>query len=50
MEAMLKELTVLDFTNNIAGPCAGVLLADQGANVIHVESPCGETTAGISPR
>ena len=39
MEAMLKELTVLDFTNNIAGPCAGVLLADQGANVIHVEKP-----------
>lgn len=39
MEELLKGLTVLDFTNNIAGPCAGVLMADQGADVIHIEKP-----------
>lgn len=39
MNEMLNGLTVLDFTNNIAGPCTGSLLADYGANVIHVEKP-----------
>jgi len=39
MTEMLKGLTVLDFTNNIAGPCTGSLLADYGADVIHIEKP-----------
>ena len=39
MEALLKDLKVLDFTNNIAGPACGSLLAEHGADVIHIEKP-----------
>ena len=38
-EDMLKDLVVIDMTNNLAGPCAGMLLAERGAEVIHVERP-----------
>ena len=34
----LSGLKVLDFTQALAGPIAGRLMADQGAMVIHVES------------
>lgn len=34
-----ENLKVLDFTNNYAGPMAGSLLADYGAEVWHVEKP-----------
>lgn len=37
----LGELTVLDFSQGAAGPYAGVLLADFGADVITVEPPGG---------
>ena len=36
---MLKDLKVLDLTSNIAGPGAAALLADYGAEVIHIEKP-----------
>jgi len=32
-------IKVIDVTNNFAGPMAGALLADYGAEVIHVEKP-----------
>lgn len=38
-EEMLKGLLVLDLTNNLAGPAAGLLLAEHGAEVIHIERP-----------
>ena len=38
-ENMFSGLTVLDFTNNYAGPIAGSMLADYGAEVIHIEKP-----------
>lgn len=39
MEKLLAGLTVLDITNNIAGPSCAAMLADHGAEVIHVEKP-----------
>ena len=35
----LSHLTVVDLTRALAGPHAGMMLADQGARVIKVEAP-----------
>ena len=41
----LAGLTVLEFSHTIMGPCAGLLMADLGANVIKVEpAPGGDHT------
>jgi len=37
--AMLSDLVVIDLTRALAGPHAGMMLADLGARVIKVESP-----------
>lgn len=39
MSLMLEGLTVIDFTNNIAGPVCSAMLAERGAEVIHIEKP-----------
>ena len=36
---MLEDLTVLEVTDAITGPVAGLMLADLGARVIKVEPP-----------
>lgn len=41
VNALLKNITVLDFSEYIAGPYCGFLLADLGARVIKVEPPDG---------
>lgn len=41
MRKLLDDVTVLDFSQSVAGPHAGVLLADFGANVITIEPPGG---------
>src|SRR5437763_269281 len=41
MTGALNGIRVIDFGQYIAGPLAAVMLADQGADVIHVDPPDG---------
>jgi crotonobetainyl-CoA:carnitine CoA-transferase CaiB-like acyl-CoA transferase len=44
----LDGFRVLDFTQNVAGPLAGQVMADLGAEVIKVEAPGGEASRQIT--
>jgi crotonobetainyl-CoA:carnitine CoA-transferase CaiB-like acyl-CoA transferase len=46
MPGPLTGLRVADFGQYVAGPLAAVLLADQGADVIHVDPPGGPRLPG----
>ena len=46
----LEGLRVLDFTANMSGPFATMLLGDQGADVVKVESPEGDAIRSIGTR
>jgi crotonobetainyl-CoA:carnitine CoA-transferase CaiB-like acyl-CoA transferase len=41
MAGVLEGVRVIDFGQYIAGPLAAVMLADQGADVIHIDPPGG---------
>jgi crotonobetainyl-CoA:carnitine CoA-transferase CaiB-like acyl-CoA transferase len=43
----LDGYRVLDFTQNVAGPLAGQVMADLGAEVIKIEAPGGESARRI---
>ena len=43
-ELPLNGLRVLEFTHAVMGPTTGLLLADMGAEVIHIEPPGGDST------
>lgn len=43
-ELPLKGIKVLAFTHAVMGPSAGLILADLGAEVIHIEPPSGDMT------
>lgn len=43
----LRGLKVVEFAHVIAGPLAGTLLADLGADVVHVEPPEGGDTGRV---
>lgn len=43
-------LKVVEFAHVVAGPMAGSMLADQGADVVHVEPPgLGDSARGMGP-
>ncbi|TWH01736.1 crotonobetainyl-CoA:carnitine CoA-transferase CaiB-like acyl-CoA transferase [Nocardioides sp. J9] len=46
---MLSDLIVIDMTRALAGPHAGMMLADLGARVIKFEPPQGDDTRGWGP-
>jgi formyl-CoA transferase len=48
-QGALDGLVVLELTTMLAGPFAGMLLADQGARVIKIEPPGGESTRVVGP-
>jgi crotonobetainyl-CoA:carnitine CoA-transferase CaiB-like acyl-CoA transferase len=48
MPGPLAGLRVIDFGQYVAGPLTAVLLADQGADVIHVDPPGGPRMAGFA--
>jgi len=48
MPGPLSGLRVLDFGQHVAGPLTAVLLADQGADVIHVDPPGGPRQGGAA--
>jgi crotonobetainyl-CoA:carnitine CoA-transferase CaiB-like acyl-CoA transferase len=51
MSSVLEGIRVIDFGQYIAGPLTGMLLADQGADVIRVDPPGGpmwETSANAT--
>lgn len=49
MTPPLSGLHILDLSTVISGPMAVALLADQGASVVKVESPEGDTCRLIGP-
>jgi crotonobetainyl-CoA:carnitine CoA-transferase CaiB-like acyl-CoA transferase len=44
MDLPLKKIKVLEFTHAVMGPTTGLLLADMGAEVIHIEPLEGDAT------
>ena len=50
MPGPLSGYRVVDLTAMISGPLATMILADQGADVVKVESPVGDHTRAVSSR
>ncbi len=49
MSLPLSDIRVVEMSQVLAGPFAAMLLADQGAEVIKVESPEGDSARRLSP-
>ena len=49
MIGALKGIRVLDMSHVLAGPTSTMVLADLGAEVIHIEPPWGDDSRGFGP-
>jgi CoA:oxalate CoA-transferase len=49
MERALKDVRVIDLSHVLAGPTATMILADLGAEVIHIEQPRGDEAREYGP-
>lgn len=49
MAGALDGVRILDLTTMVSGPMACMMLADQGAEVIKVESPAGDQMRALGP-
>ena len=50
-QGQLQGLKVVEFAHVVAGPMAGSMLADQGADVVHVEPPgSGDAARAMGPK
>lgn len=50
-QGQLRGLKVVEFAHVVAGPLAGSMLADQGADVVHVEPPgAGDAARAMGPK
>lgn len=47
MHLPLQDIRVLEFTHAVMGPSAGLILADLGAEVIHIEPVEGDSTRSL---
>ncbi len=50
MPGPLSSIRVLDLSSMISGPLGAMILADQGADVIKVESPAGDSSRHVATR
>ncbi len=50
MAGPLSSVRVLDLSSMISGPLGAMILADQGADVIKVESPIGDSSRHVATR
>jgi formyl-CoA transferase len=50
-QGQLRGMKVVEFAHVVAGPLAGSMLADQGADVVHVEPPgTGDAARAMGPQ
>lgn len=50
MSGPLSGVRVIDLSSMISGPLTGMILADQGADVIKVEAPMGDSSRHVATR
>lgn len=50
MTGPLSSVSVIDLSSMISGPLGAMILADQGADVVKIESPAGDSSRHVATR